>query len=127
MSAFIEARARSVLSSAMNSAMRMMVINTTPASGSPPTTATRVATVTKISVPILRMRMSSIKPVLASGYNPMATAPHKIATGTNCCQNSTEMMPVKTIRATSIQRCRVISDGSVRAGDCCALWLFGLL
>ena len=37
----------------MNSANRMMVINTAPATASPPITAKIVANVTKISVPIL--------------------------------------------------------------------------
>lgn len=50
----IDARARSVFSSAINSAIRMMTIRTAPATVSPPNTATSVAMVTKISVPILR-------------------------------------------------------------------------
>ena len=53
-SAGIDAGARSVLSSAMNSAMRMIVIRTEAAMYSRPASATSVATVTKISVPILR-------------------------------------------------------------------------
>ena len=75
-SALMEARARSVLSSAMNSAIRMMTINTAPATVSPPNTATSVATVTKISVPTLRSRNRSSKPVFTSGYSPTATATH---------------------------------------------------
>ncbi|WP_291311884.1 MULTISPECIES: hypothetical protein [unclassified Devosia] len=63
----IEARARSVFNSAMNSAIRMITIRTAPATVSPPNTATRVAMVTKISVPILRSLNRSISPLLASG------------------------------------------------------------
>ncbi len=67
MSPRIEARARSVFNSAMNSAIRMMTISTAPAIASPPIKATTVATVTKISVPTFRSRTRSRNPVLTSG------------------------------------------------------------
>ena len=81
----IEARARSVFRSAMNSASRMIVINTAPATASPPINAKIVANVTNISVPILCSWTRSERPVLASGYSPTATVAHNTPIGTQSC------------------------------------------
>ena len=82
----IEARARTVFNSAMNSAIRMITINTAPATVSPPNTATSVATVMKISVPTLWSWIKSSMPVFTRGYRPTATAAHRTWRGTRPCQ-----------------------------------------
>ena len=85
-SALIEARARSVLRSAMYSAIRMIVISTAPATYSPPSTAMTVATVTNNSVPIFRSVQRSWRPVFARGYSPIAIVISSTGIGTTPSQ-----------------------------------------
>ena len=108
MSALIDARARSVFSSAMNSAMRMMTINVAPATYSRPSIAMTVAIVTNTSVPIFRSRTRSTKPIFASGYRPMATMTKSAIRGITPKRYSRIPMPTTTMRATSAQRAVVI-------------------
>jgi hypothetical protein len=69
----------------MNSANKMMTMSTAPAVASPPISAVIVASVTKISVPILCSSMRSRTPVLVSGYRPIATVAHNTPIGTQPC------------------------------------------
>ncbi len=85
-SPLMDARARSVFNSAMNSAIKMMTMRIAPATVSPPKTATVVAMVTKISVPTFRSLTRSVSPFLTSGYRPTATAPNRTGSGTRLLQ-----------------------------------------